>query len=46
MCHPKMFDTLLEIAIEDLEKREHNRLVWVGLSELNAEFLKPMLNRR
>lgn len=44
MCHPRMFDTLLEIAIEDPAKRGHNRLVWVGLSELNAEYLKPMIN--
>jgi hypothetical protein len=44
MCHPRMFDTLLEIAIEDPEERGHNRLVWVGLSELNGEFMKPMLN--
>jgi hypothetical protein len=44
MCHPGMFDTLLEIAIEDPAKRGHNRLVWVGLSELNAEYLKPMIN--
>jgi hypothetical protein len=40
MCHPRMFDTLLEIAIKDLVKRGHNRMVWVGLSELNGESLK------
>jgi hypothetical protein len=44
MCNPRIFDTLLEIAIDDPVKRAHNRLVWVGVSELNQEFLKPMMN--
>jgi hypothetical protein len=44
LCDSRMFDTLLEIAIEKPVKRAHNRKVWVGLSDLNAEFLKPMAN--
>jgi hypothetical protein len=44
LCDARMFDTLLEIAIEEPVKRAQSRKVWVGLSDLNAEFLKPMAN--
>lgn len=44
MCDSRMFDTLLEIAIEDPVKQEHNWRVWTGLSGLNAEFLRPLNN--
>jgi hypothetical protein len=39
-----MFDTLLAIAIEEPVKRANNRRVWVGLSDLKGEFLKPLAN--
>jgi hypothetical protein len=44
MMHPDMYNTLLAIAIQEPEKRERNRKVWAGLSDLNAELLKLMLN--
>jgi hypothetical protein len=42
--HPDVYDTLLEIAIEDPEKRERNERVWRALSNLNGEIIKPMQN--
>jgi hypothetical protein len=44
LCDPRMYDTLLHIAIQDPVKRDLNRGVWEGLSELNGEFLLPMQN--
>jgi uncharacterized protein YbcC (UPF0753/DUF2309 family) len=44
LMHPDMYNTLLTIAIEEPEKRARNQKVWAGLSTLNAELLKPMLN--
>jgi hypothetical protein len=44
LMHPDMYNTLLTIAIEEPEKRARNEKVWAGLSSLNGEFLKPMLN--
>jgi hypothetical protein len=39
-----MYETLLQMAIQDPEKRDLNREVWAGLSALNEEFLQPMQN--
>lgn len=44
LMHPDMYNTLLTIAIEEPEKRGRNEKVWAGLSTLNSELLKPMLN--
>jgi hypothetical protein len=44
LCDSRMYDVLLEIAIADPVKRGHNRKVWEALSNLNAEFLKPLSN--
>jgi uncharacterized protein YbcC (UPF0753/DUF2309 family) len=44
LMHPDIYNTLLTIAIEEPEKRARNEKVWAGLSTLNAELLKPMLN--
>jgi uncharacterized protein YbcC (UPF0753/DUF2309 family) len=44
LMHPDMSNTLLTIAIEEPEKRARNEKVWAGLSTLNSELLKPMLN--
>jgi hypothetical protein len=44
LMHPDMYNTLLTIAIEEPEKRARNQKVWAGLSTLNSELLKPMLN--
>jgi hypothetical protein len=46
LCDSRMYDVLLEIAIADPVKRAHNRKVWEALSNLNAEFLKPLRTQR
>jgi hypothetical protein len=44
LCDSRMYNTLLEIAIQDPTKRDLNRELWAGLSALNGEFLQPMQN--
>jgi hypothetical protein len=44
MLDEEVFDTFLAIAINEPEKRELNRKVWVALAAFNPELLKPLGN--
>jgi hypothetical protein len=44
MLNEEVYDTFLAIAIDDPQKRELNRKVWVALAAFNGELLKPLNN--
>lgn len=41
---PRVYDQLLEIAIDDPEKRARNRKVWSGLANFYNELIAPINN--